>query len=141
MIRFTLACSSGHEFEGWFRDNADFERLAAAGLNECPVCGSRETSKALMAPAVRQGGERETVSLGMGEEQRRIMKELKSLSDKMREGAEYVGPRFAEEARRIHLGEAEARGIYGEATREDAAALNEEGVPVMPLPTFPDDKN
>lgn len=141
MIRFSLSCEKGHAFEGWFRDNADFERLNAAGLNVCPACGSHAIEKALMTPAVQGAAKRDTVSLGMGEEQRQALAELKALTDKMRANAEDVGPRFAEEARKIHYGEAEARGIFGEATREDAKALAEEGVPVLPLPVFPDEAN
>lgn len=141
MIRFSLVCSNGHGFDGWFRDGADYDRLAAASLNECPHCGSHDVSKALMAPTVRGSKGKETVALGMGDDQRKVLAELKAMSDKMRAGSEYVGPRFAEDARKIHYGEAEARGIYGEATHEDAKSLTEEGVPVMPLPVFPDDQN
>lgn len=141
MIRFALVCDKGHEFDGWFGDGADYERLAAAGLNECPQCGSREVAKALMAPTVRSTKDKDTVSLGMGEEKRKALAELKALTEKMRENSEYVGPRFAEEARKIHYGETEARGIHGEATREQAKSLTEEGVPVLPLPVFPDEQN
>lgn len=141
MIRFALVCADGHEFDSWFRDGADYQRLEKRGLNACPVCGSTRVGKALMAPAVKTGGEREVVNLGMGEDQRKALAELKALSDRMRAGSEYVGERFAEEARRIHHGESEARGIHGEASRDDARALVEEGVPVLPLPVFPDDAN
>ncbi len=141
MIRFALVCEKGHEFEGWFRDNADYDRLATSGLNECPRCGSREVAKALMAPSVRGGKADETVALGMGDDQRKALAEFKALSERMRANSEYVGPRFAEEARKIHYGEVEARGIYGEASREDARSLVDEGVPVLPLPVCPDEQN
>lgn len=141
MIRFSLGCDKGHAFEGWFRDNAEFERLKAAGLNACPACGSHAVEKALMTPAVQGAGKREPVALGMGDDQKKALAELKALTEKMRANSEDVGPRFAEEARKIHYGEAEARGIRGEATREEASALIEEGVPVMPLPSFPDEAN
>lgn len=141
MIRFSLICAEGHEFDGWFRDNADYERLAAAGHNACPTCGDARVSKALMAPAVQGAGKREPMALGLGEEQKKALAELKALTERIRAGSEDVGPRFAEEARKIHYGEAEARGIRGEATREQAQALVEEGVPVAPLPSFPDDAN
>ena len=141
MIHFTLACDDGHEFEGWFRSNDDFETQRKRGLVDCPECGSSKVQKALMAPAVSTGKRQETMALAMNAEQRRILAEMKALSDKMRENADYVGDRFAEEARRIHFGETEARGIYGEASPDEAKSLAEDGVPFMPIPVFPDDRN
>ena len=81
------------------------------------------------------------MALAMGEQQRRAMAELKALSQKMRENADYVGDKFAEEARKIHFGEMEARGIYGEATAEEAKGLIDDGVDFMPIPVFPDEQN
>jgi hypothetical protein len=77
----------------------------------------------------------------MNAEQRRIMSEMKALSEKLRENADYVGDKFAEEARKIHFGETEARGIYGEATADEAKDLADDGVPFMPIPVFPEDRN
>lgn len=141
MIRFSLCCERGHGFEGWFRDNGDFDAQSARGLVECPVCGSAKVSKALMAPAVSTARKQEKMALARSAEQKRIMGELKALSEKMRENAEDVGDRFAAEARKIHFGEADARGIYGQATPEEAASLHEDGVEFLPLPTFPEDRN
>lgn len=141
MIRFSLSCDRAHEFEGWFRSNADFDKQAAGGFVECPVCGSHKVEKALMAPAVSTGRKREMVALAMGEQQKKAMAQLKALSEKMRENSDYVGGRFAEEARKIHFGEADARGIHGEATPEEARGLLDDGVEFMPLPVFPDDRN
>ena len=94
-----------------------------------------------MAPAVSTGRKKEKMALAMGEAQKQAMAQLRELSRKMRESAENVGDRFAEEARKIHFGEVEARGIYGEATPEDARALVEDGVEFMPIPVFPEDSN
>lgn len=141
MIRFALRCGSAHAFEGWFRDNADFDRQAANGLVECPVCGSGEVAKALMAPAVSTARRQEKMALALGAEQKRIAGELKALGEKLRAGAQDVGDRFAEEARKIHFGETEARGIYGRATPQEAAGLHEDGIEFMPLPAFPDERN
>jgi hypothetical protein len=141
LIHFTLACDRGHEFEGWFRSNDDFETQKKRGLIDCPDCGSGKVQKALMAPAVSTAERQEKVALAMNAEQQRIMAEMKALSKKMRENAEYVGGKFAEEARRIHFGETEARGIYGEASPEEAKSLAEDGVPFMPIPVFPEDRN
>ncbi|CAM5609754.1 hypothetical protein ATER59S_05656 [Aquamicrobium terrae] len=141
MIRFSLTCEHEHEFEAWFRSNDDFDTQRKRGFVECPSCGSREVGKALMAPAVSTGRKQEKMALAMGEAQRRAMAELKALSQKMRENADYVGDKFAEEARKIHFGESETRGIYGEATLEEAKSLAEDGVSFMPLPVFPDDRN
>jgi hypothetical protein len=141
LIRFSLHCEHAHEFEGWFRSNDDFETQKKRGFVECPACGSNKVEKALMAPAVSTGRKKEKIALAMGEAQKRAMAELKALSEKMRENADYVGDKFAEEARKIHFGETEARGIYGEASAEEARGLIEDGVDFMPIPVFPDDQN
>jgi hypothetical protein len=141
MISFSLRCDGGHEFEAWFRNNADFDDQQERGLVACPHCGSKEVTKALMAPAVSTGRRKEKMALAMGEEQKKVLKHLKQLSEKLREGSEDVGQKFAEEARKIHFGETEARSIHGEASLDEARALAEEGVEFMPLPTFPDDVN
>lgn len=141
MISFTLSCEESHRFDGWFRNGDDFEAQKARGLVSCPVCGSTETGKALMAPAVSTGGKREQIALAMGAAQKKLMADMKAAADKVRETADYVGPSFAEEARKIHFGEVEARGIYGEASQDEARALVEDGVEFMPLPVFPEERN
>ena len=141
MIRFSLSCDKDHAFEAWFRNSDDFSAQKKRGLIACPQCGSAAVEKALMAPAVATGGKRETMALAMSDEQRRAMAQLKQLSDKLKKNADYVGPKFAEEARKIHFGETEARGIYGEASGEEARALAEDGIDFMPLPSFPDESN
>jgi hypothetical protein len=141
VIRFSLRCEQAHDFEAWFRNGDDFDTQKKRGFVECPRCGSAKVEKALMAPAVSSGRKRETMALALNEEQRKMMAQIKELSQKMRENAEDVGDRFAEEARRIHFGEAEARGIYGAATADEARSLAEDGVAFMPLPVFPEDRN
>ena len=141
MIRFSLICDHDHEFEAWFRNNEDFDRQKKRGFVECPSCGSGKVDKALMAPAVSTGRKREKLALTMNEMQKKAIAELKALSEKVRENADYVGDKFAEEARKIHFGETEARGIYGEATLDEAKGLAEDGVGFMPLPVFPEDQN
>ncbi len=141
MISFNLICEHDHAFEAWFRNNADFDGQKERGLVSCPHCGSGNVEKALMAPAVSTGKRREQIALAVGEQQKKALAQLKELSNKVRENADYVGDRFAEEARKIHFGETEARGIYGEATSEEAASLVEDGVEFMPLPLFPEEQN
>ncbi|MEJ6785040.1 DUF1178 family protein [Aminobacter sp. Piv2-1] len=141
MIRFSLHCDNAHDFEGWFRSNDDFDTQRKRGFVECPECGSRKVEKALMAPAVSTSRKQEKIALAMGDEQRKVMAALKELSEKVRANAEDVGDKFAEEARKIHFGEAEARGIYGAATLDEAKGLAEDGIDFMPLPVFPDDRN
>jgi len=141
LIKFTLRCEREHGFEAWFRSNDDFDTQNRRGLVECPHCGSAKVAKALMAPAVSTGRKREKLALALGEEQRKALEAIKEMARKVREEADYVGDKFAEEARRIHFGETEARGIYGEATPEEAKGLAEDGVTFMPLPVFPDDHN
>ena len=141
MIRFSLSCEHDHEFEAWFRSNDDFDTQKKRGFVECPSCGSSKVEKALMAPAISTGRKRETIALAMGEQQKKVMAQLKEMSEKIRENADYVGDKFAEEARKIHFGEADARGIYGEATPDEARSLAEDGVGFMPIPVFPEDRN
>jgi hypothetical protein len=141
VIRFSLICEHDHEFEAWFRSNDDFDTQNKRGFVECPSCGSKKVGKALMAPAVSTGRNREKMALAMGQAQKEAMAQLKALSEKMRENADYVGDKFAEEARKIHFGETDPRGIYGEATPEEAQSLIEDGVEFMPIPSFPDDRN
>lgn len=141
MIRFTLRCEADHEFDGWFRDGGDFDTQKKRGFVACPVCNSAKVEKALMAPAVSTSRGREKVALAAGEEQRRLMGQLREMAKKVRENADYVGDRFAEEARKIHFGETDPRGIYGEASVDDVKGLLEDGVDFMPLPEFPEDRN
>lgn len=141
MIRFSLVCDRDHEFEAWFRSNDDFDTQAKRGFVECPACGSKKVGKALMAPSVSTGRKKEQIALAMGEAQKQALAQLKAMAAKVRESADYVGDKFAEEARKIHFGESEARGIYGEATLDEARSLAEDGVEFMPIPVFPDEQN
>ncbi len=137
MIRFSLHCDHDHDFEGWFRSNDDFDSQVEKLFVACPVCGSHKVEKALMAPSVTTGRQKEKIAVAMS----KMVSELKEMTRKVRENADYVGGDFAEEARRIHFGEAEKRGIYGEASGEEVKSLLEDGVDVMPLPVFPEDHN
>jgi hypothetical protein len=141
VIRFSLSCQSDHAFDGWFRSSDDFDAQSRRGLVSCPVCGSAKVEKALMAPAVTTGRKKEKLAVAADAEQKRIAAALVELSRKMRENADYVGDKFAEEARKIHFGEADPRGIYGEATSDEAQALIEDGVEFLPLPALPEDRN
>jgi hypothetical protein len=141
LISFALTCESAHDFEGWFRSNEDFETQQKRKLVGCPVCGSHKVEKALMAPAVSTGRKQEKIALAMSAQQREALAQLKALSEKIRENADYVGDKFADEARKIHFGETDARGIYGEATLDEAKSLAEDGVDFMPIPVFPEDRN
>ncbi|MER8430899.1 DUF1178 family protein [Mesorhizobium caraganae] len=141
MIRFALICEHEHEFEGWFRSNDDFDTQKKRGFVDCPSCGSHKVQKALMAPAVSTARKQETIALAMGEAQKQALAQLKAMAEKVRENADYVGDKFAEEARKIHFGERDARGIYGEATLDEAKSLAEDGIEFMPIPSFPEERN
>lgn len=141
MIRFSLCCEHDHDFDGWFRDNADFDKQKMRGLVSCPVCNSPKVEKALMAPSVQTARKSEKVALSMSAEQKQLMGKLKELTDKMKQNADYVGDKFPEEARKIHFGETDPRGIYGEASPDEVKELLDDGVEIMPLPTIPDDTN
>ena len=126
-----LQCPHGHRFEGWFASAEEFESQLSRKLVECPVCSATEVSRLPSAPRLNLSGATETpASAGAGESQARVMRALREVLEK----TENVGDRFAEEARRIHYNEAPARNIRGVTTPEDAKALVEEGIEVMPLP-------
>ena len=152
MIHYQLRCTAEHGFDGWFRDSSTFERQAASGLISCPECGSADVHRALMAPALGRG--RRTVDQA-GVEQTApetpapvaakaavaVPDQVRAMLQKMRaeveRNCENVGDRFAEEARAIHRGESDARGIYGETTPEQAEALADEGIEVARIPWVP----
>ena len=137
MIVYNLRCKNGHEFEGWFKDSAAFDTQSKAGRVSCPVCDARKVEKAIMAPAVA-GARKPTAPDGEAKKMRQFMTGLRKY---VQENADYVGPKFAEEARKIHYGESEERHIYGEATLKEAKDLLDEGVDVSPLPPDLDGAN
>ena len=140
MIRYALTCAGAHDFESWFKDSASYEDQAARGLVSCPVCGSTQVTRALMTPAIARHGRVEDPA--PAPDQGAMMRAaVRGLRAAMLDGAENVGSRFAEEARAIHDGAAPARPIHGEASRAEAEELIEEGVPILPLPILPDDRN
>jgi len=134
MILYQLRCAKHHEFETWFRDSATFDAQSRKGAVECPFCGDTKVVKAPMAPRLAKSHDREAAEGRAREVANEIIQAMARLRRHVEENCEYVGGRFPEEARRIHYGEAEQRGIYGEATREEAVELKEEGVEVYPLP-------
>ena len=138
MIVFDLRCDGGHVFEAWFGKGSDFNDQSARGLVECPLCGSRDVGKAAMAPAVPAKGNGGLAPA----EVKALIGRMAAAQKQALAGSDYVGDRFATEARAIHLGEADARSIHGRATRADAEALAAEGVPVaaLPLPVVPPEK-
>lgn len=145
MIRYDLQCAKGHGFDGWFRDSAAFDTQKSSGIVVCPICGSADVEKQLMTPGipVKSNRKADGVRLAGGSDPRlqEVMDAMRALRRKVEAEADYVGDRFAEEARRIHYEEGEMRGIYGEATVEEAKALLEEGIHVAPLPRLPEDGN
>ena len=139
MIRYSLACDRGHGFEAWFGSSVDYDDQADRGLVECPICASRQVAKQIMAPAVA-GTKREPISLPP-EGMRRMMREaMGQVRRHVETTFDYVGDTFAREARAIHEGTSEDRGIYGEATPAEVKALKEDGVAVAPLPPAPVDE-
>jgi hypothetical protein len=159
MIRYTLACERGHEFESWFQNSAAYDKQSKRGLVTCPVCNSAKVDKAIMAPrlartdvpapppampappgAAPAAAAKTSVAI-MSPQERELRSKLKELRDHVTKNANYVGAKFPEEARKIHYGEQEHRSIYGEASPEEAKALHEEGIEFHPLPTLPDDQN
>ena len=145
MIHFSLACSAGHKFEGWFASSESFEEQKGRHVLLCPVCGDADVDKALMAPAVTTSRKKDAVRVAAHTTGPAVEPEMVSMLRKLRkhltDNADYVGNRFAEEARRIHYDEVEKRGIYGEATSEEVRSLAEEGIEFHALPVLPEEHN
>jgi len=144
MIVFDLACNkAGHVFEIWFGSSQDYEDQKARGLVACPYCGSTDVDKAVMAPNVAPKGNSRSeapaaplpaaANVPSPQEFKAMVAKLAEVQSKMLEGSDYVGGRFADEARSMHLGERESRPIHGQTSPEEARALIEEGIPVAPL--------
>ena len=129
MIHYDLRCDSGDEFDAWFASIAEFERQAESGLIECPHCRSTKIERAPMAPAVQTSRAKETRS-----ERAVAMAMASKVREHIRDNFDYVGEKFADEARKMHSGESDERPIWGEATPEQARELAEEGLAVAPLP-------
>ena len=150
MIHYQLRCAGDHAFDGWFRDSAAFDTQASHGLVECPVCGDTKVNRALMAPRIAKArpvldsvgtpetpaalpdAEKQAVALPDG-----VRAALQRLRAEVERNCDYVGPDFAEEARRIHRGESDRQGIYGESTPEQAEMLADEGIEVARIPWVP----
>jgi hypothetical protein len=169
MIKYALACERGHTFESWFPSSAAYDTQAARALVACPLCGSTKVAKAIMAPALTRtrkprlpsqevvkpaatemaappavaasAGEDRTPVAMISPQEIEFRKKLKELRDHLTRNADYVGPKFSDEARKMHYGETEHRSIYGEASPDDAKALAEEGIEFHPLPVLPDERN
>lgn len=142
MIRYSLNCESAHEFEGWFSSSSDFDAQLGRGLISCPVCGSSKVEKMLMAPSLSTARKKDAMrNLAMDAAQKEVLTKIKETIATIRANAEDVGDKFPEEARKIHYGEAEERGIIGQASIEEAKALLEEGIDVAALPVLPDEVN
>ncbi|MTI18259.1 DUF1178 family protein [Rhodobacteraceae bacterium RKSG542] len=182
MINYALVCSNGHEFDGWFRNSADFDRQHEMGLVACPICNDAGVKKRLMAPNVStsrnklkaqaeaqrnaqaataapqkvEDGKKESaaptavavsapdpmpVSNEVKEKAHQLVEALREFRKQVTANSEDVGSNFAEEARKMHYGEKEKRGIYGQTSVDDAKELLEEGIEVMPLPVLPEDRN
>ena len=127
MIRFTLRCNAEHEFEGWFRNSEAFEAQQQAGEIACPSCGDTRIEKALMAPNIGRSHK----NVPALSPTRAVLLEMRR---QVETNCDYVGERFAEEARKIHYGEVDPHGIYGEATAEESRELAEEGIEFGRIP-------
>ena len=132
MILFNLKCAEGHHFEAWVKDGAAWEQRTAGSIR-CPVCGDATVDKAPMAPRIARSRGDEAVRQSAAE----ATGHLRALRQKIEQNCDYVGDRFAEEARRIHYGESEPRDIYGEASNSEARELHEEGVAFQQVPWLP----
>ncbi|HXX04772.1 MAG TPA: DUF1178 family protein [Xanthobacteraceae bacterium] len=162
MIRYALHCECGHDFESWFANSAAFDKQKKRKLVTCPICGSAQVEKAIMAPRLNRSEATDgpppvrvpapaPASLPaepvkapvamMSPAEHELRNKLKELREHITKNADYVGPRFPDQARKIHYGEIEHRSIYGEASPEEARELHEEGIEFHPLPILPDEYN
>ena len=140
MILYDLLCQREHRFESWFRNSNVVEKLIKAGEVACPTCGSRKVQKALMAPRIAKSESPAERSVPASEQRalevamEKATEALNELRQVIEKNFDHVGDKFPEEARRIHYGESKARGIYGDASKEDAKRLLEEGIEVYAVP-------
>ncbi len=146
MILYQLQCDSEHQFEAWFKDSQTYDKQAKRNLLTCPICGSTKVGKALMAPRINKsrnvspsiaGDSVPAKGVNVSPQNEELRKKLKELRAEIEKNCDYVGDQFAEEARKIHYGEADAKNIYGEASLEDAKELVDEGVDFTPIPWLP----
>lgn len=141
VIQYSLQCSKGHRYDGWFKNAEAFDQQKARGIVSCAVCGDGAVDKAPMAPAVARTDQGRVSLSAATPEAEKFREMLRAYRKMVTSSADYVGDRFAEEARKIHFEEAEARGIYGEATRDEVAGLLEDGISFVPLPDVPEEHN
>ncbi|MBB3772254.1 hypothetical protein FHS55_002866 [Angulomicrobium tetraedrale] len=168
MILYRLHCAQDHDFESWFRDSAAYDGQKARGLVTCPVCGSADVDKAIMAPALGRGTRKRDVEAVpaeassapaaatavpvaaepsaqpvalMSEREQHVRAMLRAVRAHVIAHSDYVGDEFARLARRMHEGEEEQRAIHGEATPDEVRALVEDEIEVLPLPVLPDERN
>lgn len=142
MIRYSLICDNAHTFEGWFSESADFDRQVQSGFLTCPTCGSANVHKGLMAPSVSTARRKEeTRQVAVDVMRQEAIAKIREVVATIKANSEDVGERFPEEARKIHYGEADARGIIGQASLDEVHELIDEGIEIAPLPVLPDDVN
>lgn len=144
MIRYALKCRNEHSFESWFQSAEAYDSLRAAGMIECPSCQDSHVEKSLMAPQVRPGRRKAeqppTVQPVTNASDPDLAEAIRAIREHVETHSDYVGDRFAQEARAMHEGEAPHRSIYGEVRSEDARKLLQDGVPAVPLPFIPKQK-
>ena len=166
MIRYQLQCNKKHVFEAWFSNSEAYEKQSKRNLITCPQCGSSTVSKAIMAPNIsikanrkqpapktQDTAEPEVIAPrsepvapniqrnNIAQTRREAIAAVKKIREIVAQNAEYVGPKFAEEARKIHYEEVEEKGIYGEASTQEVRELLEEGIEIQPLPILPEEQN
>ena len=146
MIRYDLVCDNGHEFDGWFSNSDAYDTQAKRGLVSCTICNTNKIQKQLMAPGIptksNRKSDRQAMTAGPADHHMAEMMQLmRDYKKHVEATSENVGENFAEEARKMHFNEKAKRGIYGEATREEAVELLEEGIEIQPLPVLPEDGN
>ena len=139
VIQYSLQCSKGHRFDAWFKSASAYDEQQARGIVTCAQCGDGHVQKTMMAPNVARTDTGRASLSAAHPDMAKMREMLRQYRNKVINEADYVGDRFAEEARRIHFEEVEARGIYGEASRDDIAGLIEDGVDFLPLPDVGED--
>ncbi len=136
MIRYSLICDKEHQFDSWFQSADAFDKLLSASMVTCAVCGGTDVRKSVMAPRIGKATDT-NVDRPLSAPASTAEQAFKELREKVEANSEDVGTNFAAEARKIHEGETPERSIYGQAKPDEAKALIEDGVPVMPLPFMP----
>ena len=140
MIKYNLKCKNKHEFESWFSDSKEFEKLKSKNMIECIFCKTKSVKKSIMSPKIVSKKQREKENISL-HEIRKIKKNLQKMRKFVEKNFEYVGDNFPHEVRSIYYDKRKNKNIYGNVTEEETKELSEEGIELTTIPWINDKDN